>query len=168
MYAYTASFSNTMSPEPEIALVTETPHELRRTTAEPAEADTAFANTPPDTALPASMATRTPPDAATLPERAPANAISAQAGIDAPLIGGVYGGAGVSARQLRNNGDTDGGWINANSFSTVYRNVDLDDIEPVEVDNLTNRNNRPWVGSNPQVRGRFRLFVETISGDELE
>ena len=46
----------------------------------------------------------------------------------------------------------------------MYRNVDLDDIEPVEVDNLTNRNNRPWVGSNPQVCGIYNVMRDTVDG----
>ena len=75
----------------------------------------------------------------------------------------VTNASGASAFLLYN-GDTDGGWINAHSFSTVYRNVDLDDIEPVEVDNLTNRDNRPWMGSNPQVCGIYNVMRDTVDG----
>lgn len=38
----------------------------------------------------------------------PANAASAQAGVEAPLVSGVYGGAGASYRALRTAGDDDG------------------------------------------------------------
>ena len=38
----------------------------------------------------------------------PANAFSAQAGVEAPVVKGVYAGAGASVRALSNDGDTDG------------------------------------------------------------
>ncbi len=38
----------------------------------------------------------------------PANALSVQAGIEAPLAAGVYGAAGVRQQTYRNNGETDG------------------------------------------------------------
>lgn len=75
----------------------------------------------------------------------------------------VTNASGASAFLLYN-GDTDGGWINAHSFSTVYRNTDLDDIEPVEVDNATNSGNRPWLGSNPQVCGIYNVMRDTVNG----
>ena len=75
----------------------------------------------------------------------------------------VTNASGASAFLLYD-GDMDGGWINAKSFSTVYRNVDLDDIEPVEVDNATNSGNRPWLGSNPQVCGVYNVMRDTVDG----
>ena len=75
----------------------------------------------------------------------------------------VTNASGASAFLLYN-GDTDGGWIKAKSFSTVYRNTNLDDIEPVEVDNATNSGNRPWLGSNPQVCGIYNVMRDTVDG----
>ena len=75
----------------------------------------------------------------------------------------VTNASGASAFLLYN-GDSDGGWIKAHSFSTVYRNTDLDDIEPVEVDNATNSGNRPWLGSNPQVCGIYNVMRDTVDG----
>lgn len=75
----------------------------------------------------------------------------------------VTNASGASAFLLYD-GDTDGGWINAKSFTTVYRNVNIDDIEPVEVDNFTNRDNRRWMGSNPQVCGIYNVMRDTVGG----
>ena len=82
------------------------------------------------------------------------------AGVDGLV---VTNASGASAFLLYD-GDTDGGWINANSFTTVYRNVDLDDIEPVEVDNATGSNSRTFKGSNPQVCGIYNVMRDTVDG----
>ncbi len=64
---------------------------------------------------------------------------------------------------LQYDGDTDGGWINANSFTTVYSNVDLGDIEPVEVDNRPPRSDA-LLCSNPQVSGIYNVMRDTVNG----
>ncbi len=85
---------------------------------------------------------------------------SAMTGVDGLTVTNASGASAF----LQYDGDTDGGWINANSFTTVYRNVNLDDIEPVEVDNATGSNNRPWTGSNPQVCGIYNVMRDTVDG----
>ena len=85
---------------------------------------------------------------------------SAMTGVDGLTVTNASGASAF----LQYDGDTDGGWINANSFTTVYRNVNLDDIEPVEVDNATGSNNRPWTGSNPQVCGIYNVMRDIVDG----
>ena len=85
---------------------------------------------------------------------------SAMTGVDGLT---VTNASGASAFLLYD-GDTDGGWIKAKSFTTVYRNTNIDDIEPVEVDNFTNRDNRRWLGSNPQVCGIYNVMRDTVDG----
>ena len=85
---------------------------------------------------------------------------SAMTGVDGLT---VTNASGASAFLLYD-GDTDGGWINAKSFTTVYRNTNIEDIEPVEVDNFTNRDNRRWYGSNPQVCGIYTVMRDTVDG----
>ena len=74
----------------------------------------------------------------------------------------VTNASGASAF-LQYDGDTDGGWVNANSFTTVYRNVDLGDIEPVEVDNRPPRSDS-LLCSNPQVSGIYNVMRDTVDG----
>lgn len=85
---------------------------------------------------------------------------SAMTGVDGLTVTNASGESAF----LQYDGDTDGGWINANSFTTVYRNVDLGDIEPVEVDNATGANDRTWKGSNPQVCGIYNVMRDTVDG----
>jgi outer membrane protein TolC len=46
----------------------------------------------------------------TLPRVLPADALSAQAGVEAPLGGGLYGGVGGAQRRLTSDGEEDGRW----------------------------------------------------------